>query len=132
VQMRDRIFYEAIAEQSGNSALIEALARIARQIQLCGTIHKCEPGSSPSAAVHGCGDIIQAFRARDVLRGAFLVPALISCAQEEILSHYPNEAMSFFADPGPWNRGQIAYRRLPLVRSAARILVRRKAIEPKE
>jgi DNA-binding GntR family transcriptional regulator len=36
--MRNREFYETIAEQSGNSALIEALARVALQIQLCGTI----------------------------------------------------------------------------------------------
>jgi DNA-binding FadR family transcriptional regulator len=32
--MRDREFYENIAEQSGNSALIEALARSALQIQV--------------------------------------------------------------------------------------------------
>src|ERR1700676_1156611 len=36
--MRDREFYKRIAEQSGNSAVIEALARVALQIQLCGTI----------------------------------------------------------------------------------------------
>src|ERR1700722_8932034 len=36
--VRDREFYESIAEQSGNSALIETLARATLQIQLCGTI----------------------------------------------------------------------------------------------
>src|SRR6266436_9811104 len=36
--MREREFCETIAEQSGNSALIEALALVALQIQLCGTI----------------------------------------------------------------------------------------------
>jgi DNA-binding GntR family transcriptional regulator len=36
--MRDREFYQRIAEQSGNSAVIEALAGGALQIQLCGTI----------------------------------------------------------------------------------------------
>src|SRR3979411_358488 len=36
--MLDREFYGNIAEQSGNSALVEALARFALQIQLCGTI----------------------------------------------------------------------------------------------
>jgi DNA-binding GntR family transcriptional regulator len=91
--MRDREFYEAIAEQSGNSALIEALARVALQIQLCGTITSVSREFAECAA-HGCGDIIQAFRARDVPRAAFLVRAHISCAQEEILARYPNEAMS--------------------------------------
>src|SRR5437588_9482260 len=36
--VRDREFYEAIAGQSGNFALIEALAQLALQIRLCGTI----------------------------------------------------------------------------------------------
>jgi DNA-binding GntR family transcriptional regulator len=91
--MRDREFYEAIAEQSGNSALIEALARVALQIQLCGTITSVSREFAERAA-HGCGDIIQAFRARDIPRAAFLVRALISCAREEVLARYPNEGMS--------------------------------------
>jgi len=45
--MRDRDFYENIAEQSGNSALIEALTRVALQIQLCGTIARAR--NLPSA-----------------------------------------------------------------------------------
>jgi hypothetical protein len=45
--MRDRDFYENIAEQSGNSAFIEALTRVALQIQLCGTIASVSP--EPSA-----------------------------------------------------------------------------------
>src|SRR6202049_2123043 len=36
--IRDREFHEAIAEQSGNAALIEALRQFGLQIQLCGTI----------------------------------------------------------------------------------------------
>src|SRR3984893_1834611 len=35
--MRDREFCETVAQQSGNSALIDTLARFALQIQLCGT-----------------------------------------------------------------------------------------------
>src|SRR6476660_2493710 len=35
---RNREFCETIAEQSGNAALIEALARLVLQIQLCGTL----------------------------------------------------------------------------------------------
>jgi hypothetical protein len=42
--MRDREFYENVAGQSGNSARIEALARVAMQIQLCGTMKKRKPG----------------------------------------------------------------------------------------
>jgi hypothetical protein len=41
--MRDREFCEDIAEQSGTSALIEALARVALQIQLCGRIASVRP-----------------------------------------------------------------------------------------
>jgi DNA-binding GntR family transcriptional regulator len=36
--IRDREFHEAIAEQSGNAALIEALRQFGLQIQLCGTL----------------------------------------------------------------------------------------------
>src|SRR5260221_5982165 len=57
--MRDREFCEAIAEQSGNSALIEALARLALQIQLCGTITNLSREFADLAA-HGYADIIQA------------------------------------------------------------------------
>ena len=73
--------------------LIEVLARIAPQIRLCGTITNVSREFA-ERAVHGRGDIIQAFGARDILRSGFLGPALISCAQEEIRSRYPNEAMS--------------------------------------
>jgi len=91
--MRDRKFYENIAEQSGNSALIEALARIALQIQLCGTIGSVSPEFAERAA-HGCDDIIQAFKARDTARAAFLVCAQISRTQEVILARVAKEAAS--------------------------------------
>src|SRR6202163_1080425 len=51
--MHDREFYENIAKQSGNSALVEALARVALQIQLCGTIASESPEFAERAA-HGC------------------------------------------------------------------------------
>jgi len=91
--MRDRDFYENIAEQSGNSALIEALARVALQIQLCGTIASLSPECA-GRAVHGCDDTIQAFKARDTTRAAFLVRGRISLTQEAILARFPNEAAS--------------------------------------
>jgi DNA-binding GntR family transcriptional regulator len=86
--MRDREFYKNIAEQSRNSALIEALARVALQIQLCGTITTVSREFAERAA-HGCDDIIQAFEARDIPRAAFLVRGRISHTQEVILARYP-------------------------------------------
>jgi DNA-binding GntR family transcriptional regulator len=91
--MRDREFCETIAEQSGNSALIEALGRFTLQIQLCGTI--TDPSREfAERAAHGYNDIIQAFKARDTARAAFLVRAQISYAQELILARFPNETAS--------------------------------------
>ncbi len=91
--IRDREFYEAIAEQSGNSALIEAQARFALQIQLCGTITNVGREFAERAA-HGCDDIIQAFKARDASRAAFLVRAHIGHTQEAVLARFPNEIAS--------------------------------------
>jgi DNA-binding GntR family transcriptional regulator len=91
--MRDREFYKNIAEQSGNSALLEALDRVALQIQLCGTITSVSREFAERAA-HGCDDIIQAFEARDIPRSAFLVRGRISHTQEVILARYPNEIAS--------------------------------------
>jgi hypothetical protein len=39
----------------------------------------------------GCNDRLQAFKARDTLRAAFLVRAHISFAQEMSLARFPNE-----------------------------------------
>jgi DNA-binding GntR family transcriptional regulator len=88
--MRDRKFYEDIAKQSGNSALIEALARFALQIQLCGTIANASREFAERSA-HGGDDIIQAFKARDTPRAAFLVRGRINCTQEAILARFPLE-----------------------------------------
>src|SRR6266851_5287407 len=90
--MRDREFHETIAQQSGNSALIDALARFALQIQLCGTITSVSREFAERTA-HRYDDIIQAFKARDTPRAAFLVRAHISHAQEAVLSRFPKEAM---------------------------------------
>jgi DNA-binding GntR family transcriptional regulator len=91
--MRDREFYENIAEQSGNSALIEALARVALQIQLCGTITSVNPEFAERAA-HRYDDIIQAFKARDARRAAFLVRGRISHTQEVVLARFADETAS--------------------------------------
>jgi DNA-binding GntR family transcriptional regulator len=91
--MRDREFYENVAGQSGNSALIEALASVAMQIQLCGTITSVSPELAERASRCG-GDIIQAFKARDTPRAAFLVRGRINHTQEAILASFPDEAAS--------------------------------------
>ena len=90
---RDREFHEAIAEQSGNAALIEALRQFGLQIRLCGTISNVN-GEFAERTAHGYDDIIQAFKARDAPRAAFLVRAHISRAQEAILARFPNETAS--------------------------------------
>jgi DNA-binding GntR family transcriptional regulator len=91
--MRDREFYENIAEQSGNSALIEVLARVSLQIRLCGTITNVNPEFAERTG-HGCDDIIQAFNARDTPRAAFLVRGRISHMQEAILARFLDETAS--------------------------------------
>jgi DNA-binding GntR family transcriptional regulator len=90
---RNREFCETIAEQSGNSALIEALARVTLQIQLCGTITNVSKEFAERAA-HGCDDIIQALKARDTARAACLVRTHIGYAQELILAGFPNQTVS--------------------------------------
>jgi DNA-binding GntR family transcriptional regulator len=87
--LRDRAFYDTVAEQSGNSALIDALAQFGLQIQLCGSITNTTVEFTERTA-HGCDDIIRAFRARDIRRAAFLVSAHINSAQEMILASCQN------------------------------------------
>jgi len=87
--MRDREFHESVARQSGNSALIETLARFTLQIQLCGGIANVSREFTERAA-HACDDIIQAFKARDTPRAAFLMCAHIGHVQEAILARFPN------------------------------------------
>jgi len=91
--MRDREFYENVAGQSGNSALIEALARVAMQIQLCGTITSVSPEFAERAS-HCGDDIIQAFKARDTPRAAFLVRGRICHTQQAVLASFPDETAS--------------------------------------
>ncbi len=87
--MRDREFHESVARQSGNSALIETLARFTLQIQLCGGIANVSREFTERAA-HACDDIIQAFKARDTPRAAFLMCAHIGHVQEAILARFTN------------------------------------------
>jgi DNA-binding GntR family transcriptional regulator len=88
--MRDREFYENIAGQSGNSALIEVLARVSLQIRLCGTITNLNPEFAERTG-HSGDDIIQAFKARDAPRAAFLVRGRITHTQETVLARFLDE-----------------------------------------
>jgi DNA-binding GntR family transcriptional regulator len=91
--VRDREFYENIAEQSGNSALIEALARVALQMQVCGTITSVGREFA-ERATHGCDNIIHAFETRDIPHAAVLVGGRIALTLEAILARFPNETAS--------------------------------------
>jgi DNA-binding GntR family transcriptional regulator len=69
---RDQEFNKTIAEQSGNGPLIDTLARLSLQIQLCGTSGNQSPGFAERAANRLDG-MLQAFKAQDIPRAAFLV-----------------------------------------------------------
>ena len=73
----DEEFSRTIAEQSDNGPLIDTLARLALQIQLCGTSRKENSGFAERAA-NRLDDMLQAFKARDIARAAFLLSDHIS------------------------------------------------------
>jgi DNA-binding GntR family transcriptional regulator len=73
----------ALANRSSNCPL--SLWQFGLQIRLCGTISNVN-GEFAERTAHGYDDIIQAFKARDAPRAAFLVRAHISRAQEAILA----------------------------------------------
>jgi DNA-binding GntR family transcriptional regulator len=74
---RNEEFNKTIAEASGNRPLIDALARLALQIQLCGTSGNQSSGFAERAP-NRLDDMLQAFKARDIPRAAFLVNAHIN------------------------------------------------------
>jgi DNA-binding GntR family transcriptional regulator len=94
----DREFQATIAEQSGNGALIETLARLSLQIQLCGAGAK---GNLELAqcAMNRRDDMLQAFKARDVPRAALLMGAYIDHMQLGIRKCLSNEAAVTFDAP---------------------------------
>lgn len=88
---RDREFHEMIAERSGNAALIETLARLALQIQVCRTIANESPEFAARAARER-DDIVGAFRARDARRAAQLMRTHINDVQEAVMARFPRES----------------------------------------
>jgi len=85
--MRDREFYENLAEQSGNSALTEALARVALQIQLCATM--ASVARSLPSAPRRLRRHHTSIQGRDTPRAAFLVRGRISHTQRQSLRAFP-------------------------------------------
>ena len=85
--VHDREFYEIIARQSSNVALMETRKRLARQIQLFGTIEN-ESREFAERAEHRRQDVVEAFKAHDVPRAVFLTRALISDAQAAVLARF--------------------------------------------
>jgi DNA-binding GntR family transcriptional regulator len=69
---RDHEFNKMIAEQSGNGPLIDMLARLALQIQLCETTGNQGLGLTDGAS-NWLDAMLQAFKARDIPRAALLV-----------------------------------------------------------
>ncbi|MCZ7911549.1 GntR family transcriptional regulator [Agrobacterium leguminum] len=88
--MRDREFHETIAELSGSAPLIETLARLALQIQICRAIAN-ESKEFAERAAQERDDILQAFRARDIPRAKALMHAHISDVQQAVLTRFRKE-----------------------------------------
>jgi DNA-binding GntR family transcriptional regulator len=86
----DREFHEMIAERSGNAALIETLARLALQIQVCRAIAN-ESREFANRAARERDEILEAFRARDIDRASALMRAHITDVQEAVLARFPAE-----------------------------------------
>ncbi|EPR10945.1 GntR family transcriptional regulator [Agrobacterium sp. TS43] len=87
---RDREFHETIAELSGSAPLIETLARLALQIQICRAIAN-ESKEFAERAAQERDDILQAFRARDIPRAKALMHAHISDVQQAVLTRFRKE-----------------------------------------
>jgi DNA-binding GntR family transcriptional regulator len=88
--VRDKEFHEAIAERSGNAALIETLARLALQIQLCRTIAN-ENRDLAERAAQERDEILAAFKARNSPAPTALMRIHISDVQEAVLARFPQE-----------------------------------------
>jgi DNA-binding GntR family transcriptional regulator len=81
--LRDREFHEAIAELSGNAALIETLSRLALQIQIGRTIAN-ESHTFADLAARERDGILAAFRRRDVRAAVALMHTHISDVQRAV------------------------------------------------
>jgi DNA-binding GntR family transcriptional regulator len=82
---QDRAFHEKIAALSGNHALVEALARLALQIQLCRVIANRDRTFAERAAWER-DQILAAFRTGDADRAAALMREHIADVQRAVLA----------------------------------------------
>lgn len=87
---RDREFHETIAKRSGNAALIETLARLDLQIQICRLIAN-EASNFAERAAEERNQILAAFRGRDAERAATLMHHHISEVQAAVLERHPDK-----------------------------------------
>ncbi|GAA3069798.1 GntR family transcriptional regulator [Rhizobium viscosum] len=88
--IRDKEFHETIAELSGSVPLIETLARLALQIQICRSIAN-ESRDLAERAAEERDQILQAFRARDINRAKALMRAHISDVQQAVMARFQKE-----------------------------------------
>lgn len=84
---RDREFHETIARLSGNAALIETLARLDLQIQICRVIAN-EDKDFAERAARERDDILSALRNRDEDRAAQLMANHIADVQAAVLERF--------------------------------------------
>jgi DNA-binding GntR family transcriptional regulator len=92
----DREFHGLIAELSGNGALIDMLARLSLQIQMCRVIANRSHDFAERAASER-DEILAALRARDADRAARLMDAHIADVQATViaeLSRAANDALA--------------------------------------
>jgi DNA-binding GntR family transcriptional regulator len=82
---RDREFHETIAELSGSGPLVETLARLALQIQICRSIAN-QSRSFAERAAEERDAILQAFRSRDIAGAKALMHAHISDVQRAVMA----------------------------------------------
>lgn len=87
---RDREFHRLIAERSDNAALIETLARLDLQIQICRLIANESPDFAERAARER-DEILEAFRSRDAERASRLMERHIEDVQQAVLGRFGGE-----------------------------------------
>lgn len=106
----DRDFHDLIAELSGNDALVDTLARLSRQIQMCRMIANQSP-DFPARAARERDEILDALRKRDADRAAKLMDAHILDVQQAVVRQL-SESLGAANDDGGDRRGSRLGRRL--------------------
>lgn len=107
----DRDFHDLIAELSGNDALVDTLARLSRQIQMCRMVANQSP-DFPARAARERDEILDALRKRDADRAAKLMDAHILDVQQAVVRQLA-ESLGAANDDGGDRRGSRLGRRPP-------------------